>query len=364
MIGQKYEPNFVKTEKKFAKGTKSAKGNFLFFLSFLQKMTNSELLGAAGETHGLVASNRLEERDNSAPVLNALPHAPPDYHPTEAMRSSITPILPPSSTQATTNDHTLPHAHDPSLFIEKKINPTKIFNPMHFQTDPAHIDPANNHSTSGDTRNEVVKGGGLGHNGVFTAHGGNFEGVLTHKGGLGWGDNQSAEMGGGLESKSDGFHPIQRQENAQKMIDARRQKGGSFIDKTLNKIPMNRVYNDTVSMGLNEIGRDQRMKGSGIKEKHTELVGGGFKAMGHGHRWTGERGGKSKFWRNMAVNLTGLANNVSKAFAENSEGAGIKPKKVQKLNKMKGGKSKAANQIARNVLGTAENLSLLALEAA
>lgn len=327
---------------------------------------NHDLLGAAGETHGLTGSTRSYPGDHSAPVLDGVGQAPPDYHPSEPMRHSIVPVLPPSSTQARPDDFSLPHDNDPNLYIEKKIKATRVFNPLHLETDQPRIDPAHNHATSGDTRNEVVggrlsytpldgpmagkdlpvhgggihfdKGGPFRSNGVFMAHGGNFADVDWHRGEkLKPGDNQSAEMVGGNVVKS--------------VLNAGDIFGGSFLNDVGKAIGMGKPSDAQIDRDNKQEKFNQKHLGGGsfngdirqkpnpfkLKEKHSELMGGGLNAKTHMPRFGKEKGGKNKFWKDFANNLTGTALNLSKiaATAAETEGGAIEKKKQKKAGKIK-----------------------------
>lgn len=405
--------------------------------------------GPAGETHGILPNTRSESRDNSAAMISALPHPPPDYKPTESMRYPVIPVLPEGVTTTTLLDHTLPHMTN-SQIMRKRMQVIKQ-NKLVLQAHAPVPFPAQNMSTMHDNRHEVIHKGGA--TGVFTAHGGELKP----------GDNQSGEMEGGAFKP---WNPIAHQERAHQMIKDTQARGG--------KVSLGRVGADIGTFGVAEgfrAGDKAIQKKQDKQQRHADIashninqanavlrqaaaIPDSFKAQG-GKSFLGIKttphnsdniaknvfslgihsevqknrqqqhaihaaqqndrdksaaanavaptvaswnalsakqqnqykqkskvpkptapsnntpiapnvnvkqtemvGGKSKFWRGLALNLSGLANNVSRAFAENGDGGEIKmPAKKKTKNKiLKGGKS-VWGQVTNNLVHTAVNIA-------
>lgn len=399
---------------------------------------NFNLPGPAGETHGIIPVTRSEVRDNSAAALTAMPHPAPNFRPTEAQRHLITSI-PGYATQATNTDLTLPHeskSDDPSW--KRAIQRRK--NSLNFQVAMPVAPAAHTFHHSGDNRHVVLKGGrtgvftahggeiGHGDNASAEMEGGKFnlnkairvtEGVGT----LGISEGVRAEdkyydrkaqreanakqISRSNQNKADAIRAIpadfqptgghtKDKEKFKDFItlgtdDAKKKKRKDAANAQLVAQQSDRLkaYQDQQKQLSQQAKQEQANQKRIAKQVHqaqnkqkskvpqpTAPVNNTPVAPNVEVKQTEAVGGKSKFWRNMAVNLTGIANNVSRAFAENSgEGAGLEPpipiqpmpkpkkKKVVKKKLKKGGKSKSGEKIAKNLLGTAENIGLMVLEA-
>ncbi len=267
-------------------------------------LRNEEKPGPAGETQGIIPVTTSEEKNPSAPILTAMPHPPPEYKPTEPLHHNIVPTLPPTATLASQDDHTLPHNTQPSAIRMKVNHAIKPSNPLVFTGQQTYGPPAHRFVTSGDNRHIVLKGGGLSAKN-FTRAGDKNAYLHPFSGGeLGLGDNASGELEGGS------IHSIYNRVAADTMT-AGLNEANIAVDKQQNKI---NARNDAKQAAANpKPVQKSKSHGAGIREKHTELVGGGYKAMG-----AGRVGGKSA-WAEIGKNLSGTALNVTKFAAENPE---------------------------------------------
>jgi hypothetical protein len=258
-------------------------------------LNNAEKPGPAGETQGVIPVTRAEEKNNSAPILNAMPHPPPEYKPTEPLHHNIFPTLPSTATLATSNDHTLPHSTTPSQVKVKLNHMYRNYNPLVFTGSQPYGTPAHRLVTTEDNRHIVLKGGGLSFDNIKKV---GEARSWTHPfsgGELGPGDNASGVLEGG--SVSSIFSRV-----GADVMTSGLNEANIAVDKQQKKMNAKQKVSGTVPA-------NPPKKGGSIREKHSELIGGGYRALG-----SGRVGGKS-IWGDIA----GTALNVSKFAAENPE---------------------------------------------
>lgn len=183
-------------------------------------LENKDKLGASGDTHGLIPHSRSEQRDNSRPILNAMPHGAPDYHPTEPLRLATRAHYGDHTTFTHPLDFTLPHATSGEEIPHRSLPVPQ--NHLVLQAVGTNGPPAHALATSGDNRHEVLSGGGIQPEGGNLSFN-NFKKVgeahsYTHPfgGDLKHGDNCSGIVeGGGLNTTqfyNPDAHPIRQKQ--------------------------------------------------------------------------------------------------------------------------------------------------------